>query len=156
MKASITLILKIALAAVIIFGVGYMLYGLYGFHSSMGEAKEEIQQRESRLLYETDHRALLEACRDVLAMAATGDLKESFYKIHNNRHPSPEASRLPQLILQLDPMYVFVDGRCLVVEMYGGLYHCGVRAYPKDFEPPYSNYKYGDKKLIDGLWYYAG
>ena len=155
MKISATLVLKITLALLIILAAGYVLYGLYAFHSSMVEVKEDIRQRENRLLYGTDHQALLRACRDVLAMVARGDLKETHYRVRNNRHPSPELSRLPQLILDLEPTEVFVDGACLVVEMHGGLYHYGVRAYPENFEEPHANYEYGDKQLIDGLWYYT-
>jgi hypothetical protein len=39
------------------------------------------------------------------------------------------------------------------IEMFVGLNPLGVWAYPEDFEPP-SDHKLGDRKLLDGLWYY--
>jgi len=114
----------------------------------------DMQEMQTRLLYETDHQALLEACRELSRRVARGDLKPGTYSIRND--PDPEASRFPQPILDLAPNYVYIDegysGR-VMLEMLGGLGHLGVQAYPEDYKlPSYS--KYGDKKLIDGLWYY--
>ena len=66
-----------------------------------------------------------------------------------------EVSRFPQLILDLEPMFIETasDGR-IAVGMLGGFHHYGVTAYPVNFEKPSENFKYGDKKIIDGLWYY--
>jgi len=42
-----------------------------------------------------------------------------------------------------------------MLEMMGGLDHFGVYAYPEDYKPPpHAGFELGDKKLIDGLWYY--
>jgi hypothetical protein len=38
--------------------------------------------------------------------------------------------------------------------MHGGFDHFGVYAYPEDFKEPHDSFRYGDRKLIDGLWYY--
>jgi hypothetical protein len=39
------------------------------------------------------------------------------------------------------------------IELGGTMRHFGVNAYPEDFRVPFSNYNYGDKELIPGLWY---
>jgi len=152
MKLNKRMVLRIVVALVITSAVGYVLYGLITFGIYMREVGKDIQQRQVRLLSETDHQALLEACREISRMVARGDLKKSQYKVRKN--PDPEISRFPQVILDLEPTYVFLDddGR-VMLEMYGGLYYYGVKAYPEDYKKP-SSAEYGDKELIPGLWYY--
>jgi hypothetical protein len=122
--------------------IGFILGGLwYAEHARV------------HLLCETDHHELLEACRELSRRAAKGELKPGEY--HVLIEPSPEASTFPQPILDLRPSYVYMyeDGG-VMLEMLGGLGHFGVQAYPKDFNEPYPNFRYGDRQLIPGLWYY--
>ncbi len=42
----------------------------------------------------------------------------------------------------------------MMIEMHRGMDHFGVDLYAEDFREPYPDFKYGDRKLIDGLWYY--
>jgi hypothetical protein len=109
-------------------------------------------RRRVRLLYQTDHQTLLKACRELSRRVAARDLKAGTYRVRLDRHP--EATRFPQAILDLDPVYVNVqvDGTVLV-GMRGGIDHFGVHAYPGDFQEPLY-LKNGDRKLINGLWYY--
>jgi hypothetical protein len=108
-----------------------------------------------RLLCETDYQALLQACRELSSRFARGDLKPGKYWVRINR--DPEVSTFPQPILDLRPSSVYISqdtaGR-VKLEMLGGLDHVGVLAYPQDFKEPWPNFKYGDKELIPGLWYY--
>ena len=149
-------VLKIIIALVISFAVVYTLYGLYVLYTSMKDVKRDVKQRQARLLCETDHQALLEACRELSRQGAKGDLKPGRYSIR--RDPDPDTSQFPQPILDLRPSYVYIDendsGR-VMVEMYGGLYHFGVEAYTEDYQkPPFAGFKFGDKELIHRLWYY--
>lgn len=68
----------------------------------------------------------------------------------------PDAEKFPKEILALKPSYISVldDGR-LFIEMLGGQSHYGVVAYAEDFKEPYEGFKPGNKKLIDGLWFYS-
>jgi len=111
------------------------------------------QRLRVRLLYETDHEALLSACRELSKKRAAGILKPQSYNVLFDPHP--EAAKFPRAILDLEPNYVFIDydGR-IMVEMMGGLDHFGVYAYPEGYKKPSPAEKLGDKKLIDGLWYY--
>ena len=108
-----------------------------------------------RLLCETDHQVLLEACRELSGRAATGELKPGRYRVFIDT--DPEASTFPKPILDLGPSYVYIDeyisGR-LMLEMLGGLGHLGVEAYTEDFNEPWPDFNYGDKELIPSLWYY--
>lgn len=68
----------------------------------------------------------------------------------------PDVEKFPKEIRRLKPTYVYVDdnGR-VVIEMWGGMSHYGVVAHAKDFQEPYEAYVPGNKKLIDGLWFYS-
>lgn len=116
--------------------------------------------REARinLLCRMDHQALLEACREISTRAASGDLKPKRYYVHSPA--SPEASTFPKVILDLRPSTVSIEGNGVVfVAVVGGLDHFGVIFYPEGIEdgepPPGVEWgPYGDRKLLDGLWYY--
>lgn len=111
------------------------------------------ERAQVRLLCETDHQVLLEACRELSRRVATGELKPGRYYVRRDR--APEASTFPQPILDLRPSYVYIyDDAGVRLEMLGGLDHVGVQAYPEDFKEPYPNFSYGGKELIPGLWYY--
>jgi len=115
---------------------------------------EKAQQKKVRLLSKTDHQALLEACRKLSREIDQGNLAApGRYMVQ--RKPDPEVSRFPQLILDLEPMFVEteIDGR-IKVGMMGGIHHYGVTAYPENYKEVSPGFKYGDKKIIDGLWYY--
>lgn len=111
------------------------------------------QRIRVRLLYRTDHESLLLACRELSKKKAAGILKSRMYNVLFDPHP--EAAKFPTAILELEPNYVFIDndGR-IMIEMLGGLDHFGVNAYPEDYEKSSDMEKLGDKKLLDGLWYY--
>jgi len=118
-------------------------------------AGRDIPHRQVRLLYKTDHQALLEACRELSKRVATGDMKGGSYYLRGSQR-LPVVSSFPKPILDLKPNYVYIDennsGR-VMVEMYGGFAHFGVLAYTEDYRKP-SWAEYGDKELIPGLWYY--
>jgi len=111
------------------------------------------QRIRIRLLYRTDHESLLVACRELSKKKADGVLESRMYNVLFDPHP--ESSKFPAAILELEPNYVFIDndGR-IMVEMLGGLDHFGINAYPEDYKKSSDAEKLGDKKLLDGLWYY--
>jgi len=107
----------------------------------------------TQLLCKTDHQALLEACRELTGRVASGKLKAAGYSVRFS--PDPEVSQFPEVIRALQPRYVIIydDGQ-VRIDMGGGLDVFGVRAYPDDYRKPYPNFKYGDRELVKGLWYY--
>jgi hypothetical protein len=113
--------------------------------------------KRHKILCGTDHQAVLAACREILANASAWGLKlGGRYSVRWTPH-SPESAKFPKAILDLAPSYVAIleDG-CITVEMHGGPDHFGFRAYSKNFKEPEPHYWYGDRELIDGLWYYDG
>lgn len=152
MTVSKTLVRKIVIALVVALAAGLVLGSLKSCRYIITDVKKG-KQRQVRLLCETDHKALLEACRELSRRVITGDMKPRQYNVRLDPHP--EASRFPQPILDLEPTYVIIESNgCIIVELYGLFNHFGLYAYPEDFKEPFSNFEYGNKKLIDGLWYY--
>lgn len=149
--------LKILIGLFVVFALGLTIFYLspYGkFFRLMKTAVKEEKQRKVHLLSETDHQALLEACREISKEILAGNLAAPNRYLVRYK-PNPEVSRFPQLILDLDPMFIETasDGR-VGVGMHGGFHHYGVTAYPENYEKPSHSFEYGDKKIIDGLWYY--
>jgi hypothetical protein len=100
------------------------------------------------ILYQTDHQKLLTACRELLDEGYYGR-----YEVRNSQEPN--SPKFPKAILDLKPSYVRIyDSGYVQVEMWGGMSHFGVIAYREDFNKAHEDLRYGDKKLLDGLWYY--
>ena len=156
MKVSINSVLKIFIGLFITLGVSlallFLIFNLRAFIMFGVEAKK-AQQRQVRLLCETDHKALLDACREISRMVAEGELKKYKYNVREN--PDPEISSFPQVILDLEPTYIDLDPKGRVtVELCGGLDHFGVNVFTEDFKPPVRNFYYGGRELVPGLWFY--
>lgn len=104
------------------------------------------------MLYETDHKALLDACRKVLKESELGKWKKEFrYNIRSEPHP--DVHKLPKEILDTNPMFMTIKDNILMIELMSGPNHVGFWAYSEDFEIPFSGYEYEDKMLIEGLWF---
>lgn len=107
---------------------------------------------QRRLLCEGDWTSLLEACRELLHRVDAGDLHPGEYSLEYD--PPEEVSQFPQPIVELGFGVVCVQTERVVIAMMGGLDHFGVNAYQKNYTPPSDDFKYGDRELIPGLWYY--
>jgi len=155
MTLKVIVIAAVIILAVVIF-VGYMAGDYLVARGFLFFGAKDVQQKQVRLLYKTDHQTLLEACREISRMVARGELKPGRYYLSRSRR-LPAVSRFPQSILDLAPNYVYIDennsGR-VMLEMHGGFVHFGVQAYSEDYQKPFSSFEYGDKELISGLWYY--
>jgi hypothetical protein len=153
-------ILKVKISSVRKFVIGFVIIfcavGVLMFVSDIGLIVWDIKKgenRETRLLRDTNYQALLEACRELSKRVALGTMKPGQYNIRLK--PDPEVARFPKEIINLEPTYVIVASSGVVtIELHGGFLHYGVIAYPPDYEKPSHVFKYGDKELIDGLWYY--
>jgi hypothetical protein len=104
------------------------------------------------LLYHTDHRALLEACREVSKRVTSGEIKinynYTYYSYSGNLEP--EKKLFPKPILDLAPFQVYIEKNGMVDVMMSPVVPYGVRVYSEGMKRDY----YGDLELIPGLWYY--
>ena len=135
--------------------IAFIVLNVSWFLNPIGYIRRDIRkgkQRQMRLLCDTDFQILLEACRQLSGRVAAGDLKPQQYNVRLKPHP--ESSRFPKAILDLEPTYVIINSYgSVMIELHGGFLHYGVTAYPEDYQRS-SGVEYGDKKLIEGLWYY--
>ena len=140
---------------VILFHVYEDTFNSWFIHKLVFSGHETVQDSRHRLLCETDYHVLLDACRETLKKVEKGGLTPGIYSSGENL--LPESSLFPKFILDLKPVYIYIDenekGR-IMVALSGGLSHIGVAAYSMDFKPPWNEFKFGDKELIPGLWYY--
>ena len=113
-----------------------------------------MQSNRAVLLYETDHRALLEACRELSRQVARGQLEPGIYGLDQRN-----TRQFPQLILDLAPIRVDIekDGQVNILMSPGVIY--GVCAFPEEYKGSISElFTFRNQvwaiELIHGLWYY--
>ncbi|MHC4207070.1 MAG: hypothetical protein ACYSTT_20645 [Planctomycetota bacterium] len=119
------------------------------------EAIEDAQRRRVLLLCNTDHQALLKAGREILSHVPKDRLNPQPDGRHLGDIGVPSGVDIPQAIWDLNPRgcLASLDGY-LTLEMHGGMDHFGVKIYPEDYKKPRDYFKYGDRELLPGLWYY--
>jgi len=112
-------------------------------------------EKRVQLLYETDHEALLQACRSLMEQKRNNSLNMNHWfieqrfakalRINGNFH----AAGISETIVDLEPVFIkiYEDDRVLI-ELVSDFYSVAVQAYPDDVEGG------GNKKLLDGLWYW--
>jgi hypothetical protein len=108
-----------------------------------------LKPRLDNLLYHTDHQALLAACRSLMKEGYKG----KYQIVWPDKHPDTE--KFPKEILALKPSFITVYEGRMFIEMLGGQSFYGVVAYAEDFKEQGKGFHYGNKKLIDGLWFYS-
>ena len=145
-------IIVVVIIGCLVFGIALVAY----FAVWVMRDLNKMEARRPVLLYETDHRALLEACREISRQVATGRLEPGSYQIHGD--PDPESRQFAQLILDLDPLQVNVKNGVVNLIMSPVVMY-GVCASPEDYEGSLAELYTDDDKewrieLIDGLWYY--
>jgi hypothetical protein len=118
---------------------------------------KNLEARRSLILYKTDHKALLEACKELSKRVDEGQLEPGYYSVYGT--PDPETKQFPQLILDLDPLQVITDkdGQINIIMWPSVMY--GLIFFPEKNESSLSeqrknSYKGWCIELIDGLWYY--
>jgi len=111
------------------------------------------RQARVRLLSETDFEELLKAGREIISQVHIPPDPDGFRRVGS--FPVPAGVRTPAAIRRLHPRgYAMTYDGYLFIQMHGAIDHFGVRIYPEDFKEPEPGFSYGDRKLIDGLWYY--
>jgi hypothetical protein len=127
-----------------------VLIGLAGFGGTYLAIRQNIRESDAprvQLLCETDFPALLGACRELSRRVASGDLKSGTYV-------TPDTTQFPEPIATLRPERVTISENGVVDVLVGlnvlAKYRFGAYAYPEG----YANSPLGDRKLIEGLWYY--
>jgi hypothetical protein len=149
---------RILLAALALCGIAVGLLAapfIVIFRSAGLDVRHSNQQR-ARLLFQTDHRALLEACRQVMTN------RHAFAKDmdwHGAEDPAesfidPKDPNIPSPIASLHPSYVIATDSEVHLELHGGFDHYGVLALSELAAHDPTNRFSVPIELISGLWYY--
>ena len=133
----------------------------------VNDIHHQAHLRRVLLLCNTDHQALLNAGREILSQVPEDRLRinptpDGIRHLGDFKFILPEEVEIPQVVRDLKPYVCLISyGGCLTVEMHGGwdhikreMSHFGVNIYPEDYKEPERNFKYGDRELLPGLWYY--
>ena len=110
-------------------------------------------EKRVRLLYETDHEALLKACRSLMAQKDSNSLNMDYWHVEDGEiyriYDHFREAGLPEVIVKLDPVFIYIykDDRVLI-ECVAAFYSVSVQAYPIGVTGG------GDKMLLEGLWYW--
>lgn len=108
------------------------------------EMAREVMAAKVRLLCETDHQVLLDACREFSRKHLNGEL---------DTNDLLRSTHLPEVVAALRPHDVVISPEGVVtICMYGGWWPLGVHAYPAGHPEP--RFGYGDRQLLEGLWYF--
>lgn len=84
-----------------------------------------------------------------MRQAEKGELKK-YYNFYSD--PNKETSKLPKVILDLEPNWIDIDqDRRIMINLGTSYYHFGIYFYPDD----YKFEKFGNRELASGLWYYS-
>ncbi len=118
--------------------------------------KHLAQQRRVLLLYHTDHEALLKAGREILRQGPKDPMN---YRprgpIHIDGFPVPRGVRIPKVVRKLRPHATLINFNGFVVlQVEEGIMDFGVKIYPEGFKTPNRHFRYGNRELLPGLWYY--
>jgi len=119
--------------------------------------------KRQRLLHRVDHQKLLEACREtirrynqgVFSAAEIFPVREEFKEETDTleyERSEKDTKHVPELILSLEPGYLWFTDNSVMVAIAGGLDHAGVIAYAEGVEE--EELRDDAMRLIDGLVYY--
>lgn len=150
-KRTILVVLALCIVTVGLLASPFMLI----FCGAVLDGWRSNHQR-ARLLFQTDHRALLAACRQVMtnrhAFARDMDW-------HGPNDPTeslidPKDSKIPRPIASLHPRDVIARDSEVDLELHGGFDHYGVIALSEQAAHDATNRFSGLIELVSGLWYY--
>jgi len=119
------------------------------FTDFMNDSIKALAVKKQRLLYQTDHNELLKACRKVVARY--NDSVYSRAEINMSDASPKDLKQIPEIIQNLEPVYVWLEESRAIVALIGGMDHAGVYAYTNNEKTVLHD---DTMKLIDGLVYY--
>jgi hypothetical protein len=106
-----------------------------------------------RLLCKTDHVALRFAGGELLRETGQESVTSHGHVLHGSSRRL-DVSQSPLAIRRLSPRGIRIEEDRLYIDFGGRTHNFGVIIYPADFNEPYPEYRGGDRKLVEGMWYY--
>jgi hypothetical protein len=137
---------QILVALSIILGVaGVSLFIAAGLWALADRFVKSIDESPQRLIYHTDHAAVLQACRQVLADPQAFGIRNS--AVNGLRGGGGTPAALPAAIRDLDFEWMSVEGDRAVIWFGSGFGHWGYSTAPHQ--------GVSELKLIPGLWFWS-
>lgn len=136
--------------------------GMAEMFTFVDKSVAELVVKKQRLLYKTDHNALLAACQEVTKHFNEGafsrakinvvsaEILKDMKQVDREKY-AKDLKQIPAIILGLEPVYLWFDKDRVTVALIGGFDHAGVLAYISDGSTRTED---DELKLIDGLQYY--
>jgi hypothetical protein len=153
MKGKNTILIILALCAIVIVVLALPFILIF---SGSGLDVWRSNHERARLLFQTDHRALCVACRQIMTNRHTfardldwhgpEDPKESLI--------DPKDPRIPKPIASLNPRDVIATDSEVRLELHGGFDHYGVIVLSEQAARDATNRFFGPIELVSGVWYY--
>ncbi len=156
MKRAI-IILLVAMATVVVASVAYfVVWPLVSMGVGIHRDVQQSMHERVQLLFQTDHRALLAGCREVMMNRTNFINDKSWHGTEDSAESyiDPSDPKLPAVITNLKPSYIIASDTELSVELYGGFDHYGVTALSERTAKTNENDSSGPFELIPGLLYY--
>ena len=153
MKGKRTILTVLALCAVL-FGLLASPFLAIVFHAALDGWRSNRER--AHLLFQTDHQALLAACRQIMTN------RHAFARDMNWHGPEdpdesfiyPKDPKIPRPVAILNPRDVIATDSEVHLELHGGFDHYGVIALSEKAAHDATNRFSGPIELISGLWYY--
>jgi len=120
------------------------------YKNFMMKTLQELSVKKQRLLHQTDHHELLKVCRQMIKDYNKKVFSKDKINIGDDQF-SKDIKNIPEIILNLEPVYVWFRNNRVIVALIGGMDHAGVTAYINNEEAVVAD---DGMKLIDGLIYY--
>jgi hypothetical protein len=110
----------------------------------------EVATKQQRLLHQTDHYELREACREAVIRYNKG-MYSDWAVYPNDQEYDEDCEQVPEIILGFEPVYIWFSEEWAMVALIGGMDPKGVRGCLEGQEgKPWED----EIELIDGLYYY--
>jgi len=97
----------------------------------------------------------LQAGREILRKSPDPRKYGPYGPIHIDGFPVPRGVPIPRVIRKLRPHATLINfNGYVVVQMQGGIGDFGVKIYPEGFSRPSRYFRFGNRELLSGLWYF--
>ncbi len=116
----------------------------------MQKILDELAIKKQRLLYRTDHQELLAACRKIIKKYNDGVFSTDKINIDHKEFEN-DIKHIPEIIINLEPVYIWLNNNSVTVALIGGMDHAGAIVYINNDQV---NTRDDYIEIIDGLYYY--
>ena len=98
----------------IVIACAFVLCGWWVWRLTKHIGDLSADEKRVRLLYKTDHEALLKACRSLMAQKDSNSLNMDYWHVEDGEiyriYDHFREAGLPEVIVKLDPVFIYIQG----------------------------------------------